>query len=179
MKVVLRMPTRKPHLVRPRKSAICLKQLAEMGAAALRILHQELYGLTIPSGNPELARRRIARQVQAAREGGLPESAVQHALAIATEASLRIHLRRGSSESSLPYATVTGLVSDYDSRLPMPGSVIVKEYQGRTLVVRVLDASFEYDSRRFASLSAVAKEITGTKWNGFQFFGLTKESRGR
>ena len=59
----------------------------------------------------------------------------------------------------------------------MPGSVIVKDHRGKTIVVRVLDDGFEYDGRRFASLSAIAKEITGTKWNGFLFFGLAKESR--
>jgi len=40
----------------------------------------------------------------------------------------------------------------------------------------VLDNGFECDRRRFTSLSAVAKEITGKKWNGFLFFGLTKGS---
>jgi len=54
----------------------------------------------------------------------------------------------------------------------MPGSVIVKEHRGRRIIVRVLDSGFEYDGRRFRSLSAVAKEITGTKWNGMLFFGL-------
>jgi Protein of unknown function (DUF2924) len=44
-------------------------------------------------------------------------------------------------------------------------------------MVRVLDDGFEYDGRRFSSLSAIAKEITGTKWNGFLFFGLAKESK--
>jgi len=124
-----------------------------------------------------MARRRIAWHIQAEREGGLPESARQHALAIAKEASLRIHVRRGSAKSQLSHATVTAIVSDHDSRLPMPGSVLVKEYRGRTVVVRVLDSGLEYDGRRFASLSAIAKEITGTKWNGFQFFALGKESR--
>jgi hypothetical protein len=56
----------------------------------------------------------------------------------------------------------------------MPGSLIVKEYHGRTIFLRVLSTGFEYDGRRFASLSAIAKEITGTKWNGPAFFGLAK-----
>jgi hypothetical protein len=47
----------------------------------------------------------------------------------------------------------------------------------RTHLVRMLDAGFEYGAQRFASLSAIAKEITGTKWNGYLFFGLVKESR--
>ncbi len=89
--------------------------------------------MTVPSGNSELARRRIAWHIQAEREGGLPESARQHALAIAKEASLRIHVRRGSAKSPLPHATVTGIMSDHDSRLPMPGSVLMKEHRGKTV----------------------------------------------
>jgi hypothetical protein len=58
----------------------------------------------------------------------------------------------------------------------MPGSVLIKEYKGRTIIVHVLDSGFEYDGKRFTSLSAIAKAITGTKWNGLLFFGLTKGS---
>ena len=169
MKAALRVVTR--------TEPIDLDRLARMQPSELQRLHRRLFGLSVPSGNSELARRRIAWHVQAEREGGLPEPARLHALAIAKEASLRIHVRRGSA-SPLPHATVTGIVSDHDSRLPMPGSIVVKEYRGKTVVVRVLDTGFEYDGRRFASLSAIAKEITGTKWNGFLFFGLTKGGSG-
>ncbi len=48
----------------------------------------------------------------------------------------------------------------------------MKHYRGRNLVVHVLEKHFEYDGRRFSSLSALAKDITGTKWNGLAFFGL-------
>jgi hypothetical protein len=146
-----------------------------MQPAELQRLYQKLFGRAVPSGNSELARRRIAWHVQAEAEGGVPESARKHGLAIAKEASLRIQLRRRSVGSTRNNATVTGIVSDHDSRLPMSGSIIVKEHRGKTLVVRVLDRGFEYDGRRFASLSAIATDITGTKWNGFLFFGLTKE----
>jgi len=157
-----------------------LDGLARMRSVELQRLHLKLFGCAVSSGNSELARRRIARYVQSEREGGLPESARERALAIAKEASLRIHVRRGSVDSALRNATVTGIVSDHDSRLPMPGSIIVKEYRGKTLVVRVLDDGFECGGGRFASLSAIAKEITGTKWNGFLFFGLAKAGkRGR
>ena len=53
----------------------------------------------------------------------------------------------------------------------------MKEFKGSTLVVKVLDEGFEYDGRRFTSLSAIAQEITGTKWNGYRFFGLLQENR--
>ncbi|HXP87808.1 MAG TPA: DUF2924 domain-containing protein [Bryobacteraceae bacterium] len=159
-----------------RTEPIDLDRLARMQPYELQRLHQRLFKRAVPSGNSELARRRIAWHVQSEREGGLPESARQHALAIAKEASLRIHARQASTQSPLPHATVTGIVSDHDSRLPMPGSILIKEFRGQTFVVRVLDNGFECDRRRFTSLSAVAKEITGKKWNGFLFFGLTKGS---
>jgi hypothetical protein len=156
-----------------------LDRLARMQPNELQRLHQRLFGCAVTSGNSEQARRKIAWRVQSEREGGLPESARQRALAIAKEASLRIHVRRGGAESPLSHATVTGIVSDHDSRLPMAGSILIKEHRGKTVLVRVLDAGFEYDGRRFSSLSAIAKEVTGTKWNGFLFFGLMKENRGR
>jgi hypothetical protein len=155
-----------------------LERLTRMQPCELRGLYKRIFGFAIPSGSSEQARRKIARHLQAEREGGLPESARQQALAISKEASLRIHVRRRSTGSPLPHATVTGIVSDHDSRLPMPGCILVREHRGKTVVVRVLDTGFEYDDRRFASLSAIAKEITGTKWNGFLFFGLVKERRG-
>jgi hypothetical protein len=41
--------------------------------------------------------------------------------------------------------------------------------------VKVLDNGFDYDGRLYRSLSAIAQEITGTKWNGYLFFGIAKE----
>jgi hypothetical protein len=62
----------------------------------------------------------------------------------------------------------------------MPGGLIVKQFKGQTIVVKVRDEGFEYNDHRYGSLSAIAQEITGTKWNGFAFFGLNKEgARGR
>jgi Protein of unknown function (DUF2924) len=166
--------------VRLRAETVDLERLARMRPAELQRLYRKLFGCKVPSGNSELARRKIAWHVQAEREGGLPESARQHALAIAKGSSLRIRLRHGGVDVAPRNATVTEIVSDHDSRLPMAGSVIVKEYRGKTLIVHVLDEGFEYDGHRFVSLSAIAKDITGTKWNGFLFFGLTKErKRGR
>jgi hypothetical protein len=163
-----------------RAKTVELDRLGRMQPAELQRLHLRLFGSTVRSGNAKLARRRIAWHVQAEAEGGVPESARIRALAIAKEASLRMHLRHGGVDSSLNNATVTEIVSDHDSRLPMPGSIIVKERRGKTLMVHVLGAGFEYDGRRFSSLSAIATDITGTKRNGFLFFGLTKEpKRGR
>jgi hypothetical protein len=174
----------KLQLVRCGHEAVDLARLSRMRPHQLQQLHRKVLGSDLPCWNSEQARRRLAWQVQADREGGLPESARQHALEIAREAGLRIRARTGTRRRAngvpLPRATVTGIVSDHDPRLPMPGSVIVKEYRGRNILVQVVDDGFEYDGRRFTSLSAIAREITGTKWNGLAFFGLAKErARGR
>jgi hypothetical protein len=149
-----------------------------MGHHELQQLFVDLFGCEIPSGNTEYARRQIAWHVQAGREGGLPESALQHALAIARDSGLRLRIGtnvdRRSKGLTLEHTTTTQIVSDHDSRLPIPGSVLVKKYKGRTIIVNVLGAGFEYGGQRFSSLTAIAKEITGTKWNGFAFFGLAK-----
>lgn len=60
-----------------------------------------------------------------------------------------------------------------DGRLPMPGSLLVRDYRGKQIVVTVLENGFQYDDRQYTSLTAIAQEVTGTKWNGFAFFGLT------
>ena len=43
----------------------------------------------------------------------------------------------------------------------------------------VLDDGFEYDGRRYESLTEIARVVTGSAWNGWLFFGLTKRQRAR
>lgn len=52
------------------------------------------------------------------------------------------------------------------------GTVLTREWQGVTYRVEVADDGFIHDGRRWASLSEVARAITGTRWNGPRFFGL-------
>ena len=59
-----------------------------------------------------------------------------------------------------------------DIRLPKPGDVLSRSYKGRAITVRVLESGFEYEGRRFRSLSAIAKAVTGAHWNGLLFFGI-------
>ena len=47
------------------------------------------------------------------------------------------------------------------------------EYKGRRVIVKVLVNGFEFDGEIYRSLSAIASEVAGTKWNGFLFFNLT------
>ncbi len=55
-----------------------------------------------------------------------------------------------------------------------PGTLLEREWEGVRHRVRTLDEGFEYSGERFASLSEVARKITGTRWSGPLFFGLRK-----
>ena len=156
-----------------------LEDLPRMTAAQLQEVHRQLFGVAHPISNCQHLRRKIAWHMQAAKESGLPESVRQYALGIARETELRSRISDNASrrraEIPADRTATTVVVQTQDARLPMPGSLIVKKYKGQTLVVKVLDEAFEYEGRRFTSLSAIAGEITGTRWNGFAFFGLAKE----
>jgi Protein of unknown function (DUF2924) len=54
-----------------------------------------------------------------------------------------------------------------------PGTRLVRDWHGLGHTVIVLDDGFEYDGKHWRSLTAIAKAITGTAWNGPRFFGLT------
>lgn len=58
-----------------------------------------------------------------------------------------------------------------------PGSALIKEWRGVRHEVWVLEQGFSYRGQRFGSLSEVAQKITGTKWNGYVFFGLKARRR--
>jgi hypothetical protein len=60
---------------------------------------------------------------------------------------------------------------------PMAGTRLIREYQGVEQVVTVLRDGFEWQGRPYQSLSAIARAITGTRWNGWVFFGLKNHQR--
>ena len=67
---------------------------------------------------------------------------------------------------------------EQDSRLPLPGALLRREWKGRTILVEVLAKGFRYENQHYSSLSAIAVAVTGTRWNGMAFFGLTRPARG-
>jgi hypothetical protein len=56
------------------------------------------------------------------------------------------------------------------------GTRLIREWRGRTYVAEVIEGGIELDGQRYASLSHVARAITGTRWSGPRFFGLRKDS---
>lgn len=148
-----------------------------MTVPELRARHHELFGEPVRSTHKQFLERQIAWRLQAQTEGGLPEETRQLALAIARDAPLRIRIESAAARGVQDAArtATTRLTCNHDSRLPMPGSLLMKDHKGETHVVKVLNNGFEYGGQVHRSLSAVAQEITGTKWNGFLFFGIAKE----
>jgi hypothetical protein len=102
-----------------------------------------------PRLSQDLLRRSLAYRIQAEWFGGLPPK---------TEKLLQ--------SSSSPRA-----LNAY--RKLEPGSQLVREWQSEMHVVDVVEGGFRWHGERFTSLSAIAREITGTRWSGPRFFGLT------
>ena len=74
--------------------------------------------------------------------------------------------------------TLTRKAQIADPRNPVVGTKLIREWDGVAHTVTVLKDGFEWDGRRYKSLSAVARAITGTRWNGYRFFGLRERKRG-
>jgi hypothetical protein len=146
------------------------KQVEHLQAAPIAIVrdkYRELFGEEPRSKHKESLVRRIAWRMQADAEGGLSERARERALAIACDADLRM----------LPPRTRGIDMLRLDRRIPAPGAVLKREFRGRTISVKVLVSGFEYEGRQYRSLSAIATEVTGTRWNGLAFFGLTSKRK--
>ena len=75
-------------------------------------------------------------------------------------------------------AGATALDDTDNSRLK-PGTLLVREWQGTLQRVMALDQGFAWNGSTYASLSEVARAITGTNWNGPRFFGLRESRRAR
>jgi len=64
-----------------------------------------------------------------------------------------------------------GKVGDMERRLK-PGTVLVREYQGKRHTVTIVQDGFIWEGRAYPSLTVIARTISGTNWNGPRFFGL-------
>ncbi len=150
-----------------------LAELERMTGTELRRRYAEVFGEESRSGNRQWLIRRIAWRMQALEEGDLPERARQRALEIANDADLRVHAPAHGPVIGTISADRTATLSTGNSdRLPMPGSLLTREYKGRMIRVRVLPKGFEHEGEVYRSLSAIAKTVTGAHWNGNLFFGI-------
>ena len=152
-----------------------VQALREMTVPELQTRHAEVFGEPGRSQHKQFLIRRIAWRLQANAEGGLSERAKQRAAEIADDRDLRTRAPATVVDTPTGATVTRPLASDHDSRLPMPGAVLSREYQGREVTVRVLDGGFEYKGTVYRTLTAAVKAITGSHWNGFHFFGLGKK----
>jgi hypothetical protein len=144
-------PTIPPAQVLPRLAALRTATTAE-----LKEQWRALFGKEPPPFNRAYLQSRLAYRIQELAYGGLkPETRARlEALGEQLDGG-NVVLRRIRADSR-----------------PLPGTRLVREHGGVQHVVTVRPDDFEYEGRPYRSLSAIARHITGTRWNGHAFFGL-------
>ena len=154
-----------------------ISALKRMTVTELRTKYAEVTGEETRCRHKDHLLRRIAWQLQANEEGGISERARRRAEELAKGADVRLTPpRKPDPKDGL--RRIGKIHLSQDDRLPMPGAVITREYKGEIFEVRVLPKGFEYEGEIYRTLSAVAKKITGTHWNGYHFFRLGKKRGG-
>lgn len=155
-----------------------IKRLKDAGVAELQRRYREVFGEEPRSRHREFLWKRIAWRLQANAEGDLTERAQRKATELANDLDLRIRapkdMMRHFGGPSPALTVVEQVAFHHDPRVPMPGTLLSREFRGRRVEVMVLHDGFEYGGDVYKTLSAAAKAATGTQWNGFDFFGLKK-----
>jgi len=156
------------------------KEVANMerlSVGALCERYREVFGEDTKARNKQWLIKRIAWKLQANEEGDISERARKLAMEIAQSSDIRTSapkIRTRSIEATFETAS-TIITPPADSRLPVAGTVLMKNYKGRSIQVRVLPNSFEYEGEQYKTLTSIARIVTGQKnINGFQFFKLGK-----
>ncbi|MGH7973079.1 MAG: DUF2924 domain-containing protein [Limisphaerales bacterium] len=132
-----------------------LDRLPTTPIAELRNRYRVLFRAEPPKAfGPDLLRRSIAHGIQEKAYGGLAPSTKRM-----LDRLVKATMAKPNGRLELP-------------RRIKPGSELVRTWKGRCHRVMVMAEGFAYDGKEFASLSEIASEITGTRWNGPRFFGL-------
>jgi len=123
----------------------------------LRILwHQQFKTPPPPRARAEFLSAHLQWRTQAKEYGGLSRKAKSQLK------QLKQQLRNG-----------VNLTPDTELNIKT-GTKLLREYKGRKYEVIVCDNGYRYDGHHYKSLSKIAREITGTQWNGKLFFGVKK-----
>ena len=132
-----------------------LERLPKMPIAELRSRFCELFRTEPPRAfGPDLLRRSIAHRIQERAYGGLSR---EHQRLL--DQLVRAARAKPNGRLELP-------------RRIKPGSELVRTWNRKTYRVMVMENGFAWEGKAFSSLSEIAFEITGTRWNGPRFFGL-------
>jgi hypothetical protein len=138
--------------------------LRSLTVRELRERYLEEFGEETKSRNRQFLIKRIAFRLQERRHGCLSARALARAEELARDAPIRRRYPR-PLQAEKP--------STRDPRLPPVGSVLKRSFGGTEHCVTVLEDAFEFNGASYRSLSAIARKIAGTSWNGYAFFALT------
>jgi hypothetical protein len=139
-----------------------LAQLAALKTAPIGALKQkwrDLFEREPPPYNRRFLESRLAYRIQELAYGGLKPETIERLEALADELEGKGGKRRRAGLESRPIS----------------GTRLIREWKGVEHCVTVRDEDFEYQGRPYQSLSAIARAITGTRWNGLVFFGLKNQ----
>lgn len=145
--------------------------LQKMTVAELRIEWEKVFGEQTKQRHRVYLWKRLARRLQ---KDQLPKLTPEEEVKVAQYREL---IRQLPPERWFPGKQgrkAKGKKPTSDPRTPPPGTVVSRDYKGEEIIVKVLDEGFEFAGQVYRSLSAIAKEVTGTTWNGPAFFGLRK-----
>jgi hypothetical protein len=149
------MTTHEPILAR-------LAAFKAMSVNELKTEWQALFDAPAPNNSRTFLESRLAYRIQELTYGG-PDKQTRRLLdLLADEVE----------------GTLTRKTQIADPRNPVVGTKLIREWDGIAHTVTVLKEGFEWGGKRYKSLSAVARAITGTRWNGYRFFGLRERKRG-
>jgi hypothetical protein len=151
-----------------------VEELRKQTVSVLKTRYSQLFGEQSRSSNHAHLFRRIAWRLQAETEGDLTERARARAEELAEDVDLRL---RAPQKFWRELAAGADATASRDDRLPVTGTVLKREFQGEVIAVVVLQEGFGFEGKTYESLSAIAWKVTGTRWNGFSFFGLNKVAR--
>ena len=149
--------------------------LDEMTIGQLKETYRELFGVPTRTRNKPYLQKKLAWRIQELAEGGLSDHARNQIEALAPDAPLRWRASNGGGSNNAPAKPKEA--PERDPALPPPGTVLTREHKGIDHRVTVLDDGFEYQGALYRSLSKIATEITGTRWNGFLFFRLKRRTQ--
>lgn len=127
-----------------------LTALAQLSRPELIDRWRMLYGHEPPNSSKEFLRHRLAYRVQELFYGGMDEELKE---------KLKMEPLPGRKEQE-------GMLKD--------GMRLVRTWHDKEILVTVCGDKFEYDNHLYRSLSGIARKITGTNWNGYEFFGIKR-----
>jgi len=135
-----------------------IAELSERSTRDLRLAWRRLHRTDPPLGlSRDLLIRALVHQLQEQTHGGMSRAQRRRLQTLAREFE-----KAGAA---------------FDPRIvPKTGTTLVRQWRGHAHAVLVREDGFEYEGRRYRSLSVIAERITGAHWSGPRFFGVTKRA---